>query len=356
MPRFEFDDASGTFDNFNVGSGSSTAQISFVEDGVNFTLSITAGTTSGGAQQGNGFIRNNADSLLISYGFTSSFQDLQVTLDVSGGTGATVQPGTQFGDGSGFVTLAINNAFVTLNGSVVFDGASPTTFPVTSPGGSAFLQSPGQFTAIKFTLNNLGNVGAGSVNFRITFFDAEINCFCAGTRIATPEGTCPVEELRAGDLVRLACGRDVAVRWLGRQRVEPTLAAPGKVNPIRITKGALGGDLPERDLRLSPDHAIAIDGFLINAGALINGTTIYQERDVREDFTYYHIETNAHELLLAEGVTAETFIDYTTRDTFENAHEAPDRMIQEMPLPRISSARLVPHHIKDRLAPVLAAE
>ena len=52
----------------------------------------------------------------------------------------------------------------------------------------------------------------------------------------------------------------------------------------------------------------------------------------------------------------ETFIDYTTREAFENAHEAPARTTAEMPLPRVSTARLVPAALKDRLRPAIAAE
>ena len=153
----------------------------------------------------------------------------------------------------------------------------------------------------------------------------------------------------AGDKITTADGRVSQVNWLGTQSVNTVFADPKKVNPIRITAGALGGCLPVRDLEVSPDHAIAIDGMLINASALVNGTTIYQLATMpREGFTYYHVETDAHELLLAEGVPAETFIDYAGRDSFENGAEQ-TAMIAEMPLPRISSARLVPNAVKARL-------
>jgi hypothetical protein len=71
-----------------------------------------------------------------------------------------------------------------------------------------------------------------------------------------------------------------------------------------------------------------------------------------DGFTYYHVETDAHELILAEGVAAESFIDYGAfpREGFVSAHEAPKwGPIAEMPLKRISSARLLPDAIKVRL-------
>lgn len=182
------------------------------------------------------------------------------------------------------------------------------------------------------------------------------NCFAAGTMIAGEHGEVAVEDLKAGDLVRTADGRLTPVTWLGTQQIDTRLTHPAKVNPICITAGALGGGLPLRDLHVSADHAIEIDGTLYNAGVLVNGETIYQKRQMpKEGFTYYHVETEAHELLLAEGVAAESFIDYAGRDSFDNAADAGERVIPEMALPRVSAARLVPAALKVRLAPAAAA-
>lgn len=151
-----------------------------------------------------------------------------------------------------------------------------------------------------------------------------------------------------------ADGRAVPIIWLGQQTVRRQIGmVPEHLQPIRITTGALGGGLPLRDLRLTADHAVVLDGLLINAGALVNGTTI-QAEPVAQSVTAYHVETVAHEVLLAEGARAESFIDYTGRDAFDNHDDyvalyGADRIIREMDLPRISSARLLPKAIKDRL-------
>ena len=176
-----------------------------------------------------------------------------------------------------------------------------------------------------------------------------LNCFCAGTLIDTPAGKRPVEELMAGDKVLTADGKETTVHWLGQQFVDTTLRHPRMVNPICITTGALGGGLPERDLFLSQDHAVAIDGTLYNAGALLNGETIYQVVEMPLDgFTYYHVETDAHELLVAEGVAAESYINYAGREGFDNAKAGTGREIAEMDLPRVSTSRMVPEYLKPR--------
>lgn len=168
--------------------------------------------------------------------------------------------------------------------------------------------------------------------------------------IATADGETPVEKLTAGDKIRTRDGRLTPVKWVGTQAINVRLTHPAKVNPVCITAGALGGGVPERDLYLSADLAIEIGGTLYNAGALGNGATIYQLRQMpREGFTYYHVETEAHELLLAKGVPAESCIDYASRDSFDNAPEGEGRVIPEMSLPRVSTARLVPADGQGRL-------
>ena len=175
-------------------------------------------------------------------------------------------------------------------------------------------------------------------------------CFYPGTRIATPEGEVLVEALRAGELVLTANGAK-PVRWVGQSHVHTRFADPLRSLPIRIKAGALGDGLPVRDLLLSPDHAVFIDGILVQAGALVNGSSIVREQDVPEQFTYYHVELATHELLLAEGVQAESFVDNVDRVHFHNwdEREAPAEPIEEMPYPRAKSHRQVPMAIRCRL-------
>ena len=180
-------------------------------------------------------------------------------------------------------------------------------------------------------------------------------CFMAGTLIRTPDGEVAVETIKRGDLVLAADGRVVPVTWIGRQTVSTRFADPLRVLPIRIRAGALGENVPARDLLLSPDHAILIDGALIHAGALVNGTSIVRETAVPDVFTYYHVEADDHSLILAEGVPAETFVDNVDRLNFDNwaEHQAlypQGKEVDELPYPRAKSHRQVPVHIRARLA------
>ncbi len=186
-------------------------------------------------------------------------------------------------------------------------------------------------------------------------------CFLAGTRIATPAGETPVEALAIGDLVLTADGRAAPVKWVGVQTVVTLFADPLRSLPVRITAGALGEGLPARDLLVSPDHALFLDGALVQAGALVNGTTVVRESAMPERFTYFHVELEDHALILAEGVPAETFLDTVTRRRFDNFADYEARygdtgpVLAELPAPRIKSARQLPAALRERLRAPAAA-
>jgi hypothetical protein len=150
-------------------------------------------------------------------------------------------------------------------------------------------------------------------------WDVGLLCFSAGTRIATPTHEARVEELRIGDLVVTAAGAAKSIRWIGRRRLERALhPRPDTVAPIRIQCGAFADNMPHSDLVVSPDHAIFVDGKLICARQLVNGTTIRQESGwVAVD--YYHVELDQHAILLAEGLPAESYLDTGNRGFFGNS-------------------------------------
>ncbi len=181
-------------------------------------------------------------------------------------------------------------------------------------------------------------------------------CFLEGTRIATPAGEVPIEALRIGDLVLTADGRACALRWIGRQSVVTVFADRARQFPIRIQAGALGGGLPRRDLCVSPDHALFLDGLLVQAGALVNGGSIRQVERPAARFTYFHLELAEHALVLAEGTPAESFVDNVTRARFDNhaeyvaLHGAAEAPTGELAAPRVKSARQLPRHLRARLS------
>lgn len=183
-------------------------------------------------------------------------------------------------------------------------------------------------------------------------------CFLAGTMIATPRGGVAVEDLAIGDIVCTAEGALRPVAWVGRQTCHVRFADPLRALPVQISRGALGDGLPRRDLCVSPDHALLVGGILVQAGALVNDTSIRRvaATSLPPRFVYYHVELEDHSLLLAEGVPAETFLDTVSRRRFDNFHEfealygTATAPIAEMALPRVKSARQLGRTMRAELA------
>ncbi len=143
-------------------------------------------------------------------------------------------------------------------------------------------------------------------------------CYAKGTRIATPAGEVAVEHLAPGDLVQAHFAGSAPVVWVGHRHVDCRRhPLPDKVWPVRVAAHALGPRMPHRDLVLSPDHALFIDGVLIPVKHLINGKTITQEK--QDTVTYFHIELGEHDVLLAEGLPAESYLENGDRAAFDNA-------------------------------------
>ena len=209
-----------------------------------------------------------------------------------------------------------------------------------------------------------------SANFTAESFTV---CFFHGTLIATPSGERKVEELASGDLVLIGdsgaipttwfgrkFARAVSVKWIGRQTVSTLFGPAERLMPVRFAAGSLGGGgkplLPHSDLTVTADHAMLVDGVLCEAGVLVNGTTITRVplSEFGETFTVYHVETEAHEIVLANGAPAETFVDNVSRRAFDNyaeferLHGDPPEM-RELSFPRASNARHLPARIKARL-------
>jgi len=198
--------------------------------------------------------------------------------------------------------------------SVAVSGSSVSLFTSADRSGAPF-----------FTFTNLTGLGGTALDPALIVASPDplagtfltIACFAAGTRIATQAGPVAVEDLRQGDRVVSAFGGMAPVRWVGHRRIDCRRhPRPGDVWPVRVMAGAFGDGMPARDLFLSPDHAVFADGHLIPIRYLVNGATVAQVP--RESVTYFHVELPAHDVVLAEGLAAETYLDTGNRGAFAN--------------------------------------
>ncbi len=143
-------------------------------------------------------------------------------------------------------------------------------------------------------------------------------CFAQGTMISVEGGSAkPVEDLKQGDLVQTADHGDKAIKWISSRHISSQeLADNPKLRPIRIQAGALGNNLPESDLVVSPQHRmlvrskIAIKMFgehevLVAAKhlVLLDGVDVVDDLD---EVTYYHFLFDQHEIVFANGAESES--------------------------------------------------
>ena len=280
---------------------------------LNGLVALEGGTLAvqSNALTGNGAIEiGQGGALVITNGATFAPSiSLDITFDPSGGTFSNIMYGASytgtihgFGAGDSIFISDEFSRFYSFSTSYA-DGVLTIT---------PFEQSSEQihFTG-SYTIGNFDVQLAAGSSIEITYAP----CFATGTLITTPTGHRRVETLAAGDTVSLASGTTARVIWLGHRR-----QIDGDV--IRIRQHALGHHTPNRDLVVSADHGMFLDGVLVQAGLLVNGETILREH--RDEVVLWHVEVERHGILLAEGAAAESYLDTGNRRQFGNCPLAYD--------------------------------
>ena len=269
--------------------------------GIDTTGAAAGGRLEFGGGSSNGIAVEDPDVTFAFLG-AQGVQNDGVVEYLTGFTSGTTTPqnysGVSWGDGFIFDGANFSGGTAVLNG---------TTLSVTGPNDTV-------------TMDNI-TVAAGTTGFIVSGDEIIAVCYARGTMLRTPDGELPVEKLRAGkQVITLVDGQEVpkTVRWLGHRRMNIAGHRPEAVAPVRIRRNAFAEGVPNRDLVISPDHAVFVDGKLICARQLVNGSTIRQESDWTA-VDYYHVELDEHAILLAEGLPAESYIDTGNSGFFENS-------------------------------------
>jgi len=131
------------------------------------------------------------------------------------------------------------------------------------------------------------------------------SCFAQGTQIRTREGYRPIETLAVGDEVAVRFGGFAPIRAMVGHTLNCVAGKwdgnPGNL-PVVIRRGALGENLPTGDLCLTALHAVYVGGFLMNAGDLVNGTSIcFKAADSQGRLDFFNIELERNDILDAQG-------------------------------------------------------
>jgi hypothetical protein len=221
-------------------------------------------------------------------------------------------------------------------------------------GGNQLNISNDRIPDIYFPDNATIHIGCLSINKScITFPDGTkicsangigpVVCFLKGTEILTRHGYKAIETLEQGDTVisvgdiidnkyiKMTPAKESRIVWTSHFKV-PVLDK--KSRPVCIRKNTFGLNRPYRNLYVSPDHCIFLDGRKYVAKNLLKEGAIFQDADI-EEVVYYHIELESHEGVLANGVVTESYLDIGNRHVFEYQ-------------PRLKRKDSTPMHVQER--------
>ncbi|GAN59598.1 hypothetical protein ACI01nite_00890 [Acetobacter cibinongensis] len=147
-------------------------------------------------------------------------------------------------------------------------------------------------------------------------------CFLAGTLLRTPKGDVPIEMLTPGDVISIydVSGQNWETRkiiWSGSKRLQVRTDRPEDEAgyPVRILKNALAEGVPYKDMLVTSDHSLFFETMFVPVRMLVNGHSIFYDRTVSA-YTYYHVETEHHSIIMADGALTESFLDTENQRLF----------------------------------------
>ncbi|GCD74139.1 outer membrane protein [Acetobacter pasteurianus NBRC 3299] len=281
----------------------------------------------------NSTVTNNASS------FTVESTNFAVNGTLTGNTVTIANDGTlsvgtlkapiTFGaspsDSSASNTLIVNN--YASSGTLTINNLSPR---------DQIVFSNGETTSLSWSGNGNEIVDQnGTVLANVTFADGytkddysfngdtvTVTCFLAGSMIRTPEGEKAVEDIRLGDEVVTFDWQQnthvaTPVVWAGKAHanVRADLADDEAGWPVRILENAIAPGVPYKDMLITAEHCLFFNGKLVPARMLVNGVSIFYDKSMTS-YDYYHIETEQHSVITADGVQTESYLDTGNRSTF----------------------------------------
>ncbi|MGP9804606.1 Hint domain-containing protein [Paracoccus sp. NSM] len=142
-------------------------------------------------------------------------------------------------------------------------------------------------------------------------------CFAADTLIETLLGLVPAASLQPGMSVLTRDNGFQEIVWVGSRYLSGNLLRAGeKMRPILIRQGALGPDMPSRDMIVSPQHRVLVNSRIILrlfdvsealvAAKHLVGLPGIEEAPWEAGVTYTHFMCEKHEVVLSEGTFTES--------------------------------------------------
>ncbi len=321
------------------------------------TLNITGSGTvtfDGGASS-----TNNFGAVNLADGATLKLEngvDLETNTgkEVSGGT-VIIDSGSTLKTGISGTTIVFGDADSTgnvKNTLIILDnGSSVSKIENLSPGDVVSFPNSSWNTGINFKdtgeKDSSGNIiyeildayndstplvsyvtlakGVSTTDFTWDNSSHSIVCFLSGSMIRTAKGDVAVEELHIGDEVVAfdwQNNQDIVrpVVWVGKARavVQPELHDDEAGWPVRILKDAIADGVPYKDMLITAEHCLFFRDRFVPVRMLVNGVSIFYDKSITS-YDYYHVETEQHSVITADGMLTESYLDTGNRASFRQA-------------------------------------
>jgi hypothetical protein len=309
-------DASWVFNGANtIEAGTTLTELSGARVTVSGTLvndgsiAIDPSTLTAGGLAGTGVVTIDAGSTLEVQGTVASGET--VMFDGSGAYLHLDTPGSVAGSVTNF----------DVGETIDLKGVNPLS--VLYVGGLLSFTSDVLGLSASFALSLTNNLGLVIASASADGAALSVLCFCVNTRILTPSGERPVQELAVGDTVTTHRGTTRRIVWVGTGKVLATKGRRNAATPVIVRRGALADNVPNRDLRVTKGHSLYIDDVLIPVEFLVNHRSIFWD-DNAQEVQLYHIELEMHDVLVANGAAAESYRDDGNRWLFRNANSGWD--------------------------------
>ncbi|GBQ83906.1 hypothetical protein AA14337_2709 [Acetobacter malorum DSM 14337] len=147
-------------------------------------------------------------------------------------------------------------------------------------------------------------------------------CFLAGSMIRTPEGDQAVESIQIGDEVITfdwKSNKDIVspVVWVGKAHmtVRPDLPDDEAGYPVSVLKNAVAEGVPYKDMLITAEHCLFFENRFVPVRMLVNGVSIFYDKSIMS-YDYYHVETEHHSVITADGMLTESYLDTGNRRSF----------------------------------------
>jgi hypothetical protein len=182
-------------------------------------------------------------------------------------------------------------------------------------GGQPVVVVVGELMSVSVENQTKSLIVAGSVDdFPVTSGGGGgIPCFVANSNLLTPTGYVAAKDIKTGDLLMTADGRQVPVKTYSFT-VEK---ADKESAPFLISKNSISLGCPKTDLRLSPWHAFQMKkGLWMKPMSAFELGMPVQQYDLGKSVTYYHFEAPNFfkDNFICEGTVVESFGVFQIKD------------------------------------------